>query len=327
MNVVITGGSGHIGACLIPRMLAKGWRVRALRHGPSPILDGPGVEARDGDVRDLDSLRAAFEGQEVLIHMAALISVRSRDEAAMRAINVEGTANVARAALERGVRRMVHVSSVHAYESWRLGRPLREDDPPAVARELPAYDRTKAAGEREIRAAIERGLDATILNPAGILGPYDHRPSLAGQELMRLFRGGIQAVPSGGFSWVDVRDVADAILAAVERGATGENHLLAGDYADMATIFRLAAEARGRPTRPILLPVGMLLRIAPVAEALGSAAGLAHGFTPAAVRALASDLRVDSSRAKRVLGFRARPLAETIRDAIEWWRTNGRLKE
>lgn len=324
MRLVVTGASGHLGACLTPRLVAKGFKVRAVCYGPAPILDALDVEQCQGDVRDIESLRKAFEGQEALIHMAAHISIHDGDEPKMRAVNVDGARNAAQAALDCGVRRMVHVSSVHAYETWKLGRPLREDGAPANDAS-PPYDRTKAAGEREIRAAIARGLDAAIVNPVGILGPHDHIPSHAGNELLRMHRPGPAASASGGFPWVDVRDVADAIIAAMDRGETGKNYLLGGEYHELAELFRLARKARGQESRPSKIPIGLLLAIAPLAEAFGRIARVRHGVTRSALRALASDLVVDSSRAAETLGFRARPLEETVRDAIQWWRENGYL--
>ena len=245
MKIVVTGATGHVAACLIPRLLELGHEVRAVCFGDTGCLDGLAVEQVPEDVRDPDRLRAAFVGQEILVHLAAFISVQARDEALMREVNVDGVRNVATAALQTGARRMVHVSSVHAYDTWRRPHALTEADPKAQRPGLPAYDRTKALGEEALQEVIGQGLDATILNPVGILGPRDHRPSLMGGLLCEMYRGRMPIVPGGGFCWVDVRDVVGMILTGIELGHRGENYLLSAEHVPSMNFHHMTQAVRG----------------------------------------------------------------------------------
>ena len=326
MRVVVTGPTGHIGRCLVGRLLDRGFRVRAVCFGDVTSLTGLDIERVPGDVRDLDSLRAAFEGQDVLAHLAGVISLRRRDAALMEAVNVEGVAHAARAALEAGVRRMVHVSSVHAFRTIGVDGLLAEDGEPATTDPgAPIYDKTKAWGEARLRAAIDDGLNATILNPVGVVGPFDHVPSLLGRSLLSICRKGPMLAADGGFSWVDVRDVADAIIAAFDRGAAGENHLLSGEYRTSKGMCELTDRVAGRARRARVVPTWLLRGMQPLQPLLRPFHAGIDGLSRDALYTLQTRLEVDSGKAAQVFGFSPRPLEASIRDAVAWWSDNGFL--
>jgi dihydroflavonol-4-reductase len=322
MKIVVTGPTGHVGLCLVQRLLALGHDVRAMVHSDPDCLDGLDVERVPGDVRDIDSLRAAFADQEAVIHLAAFISVDPRDEPLMREVNVGGVRNTATAALEQGVRRMVHVSSVHAFDTWRLPHALTEVHAKAERPDLPTYDRSKAAGEVALQEVIAQGLDAVILNPVGIIGPLDHRPSLMGGVLRTMLGGYMPAVPDGGFCWVDVRDVCDTIVTAISRGETGQNYLLSSEPVSNPEFHTMARRANGGRFKAIPVPIWMLRLVSPFTPPLARFSPMLKGFTTDALHALDAQLTVDPTKARRVLGFQPRPMTETMADAIEWWENN-----
>ena len=324
MKIVVTGPTGLVGVSLVKRLVAEGHTVRALCFDDGRALHGLDVERVHGDVRDPASLRRAFAGQEALVHLAAVILIDDGPTDVMRAVNVDGVRHAAEAALAEGLQRMVHLSSVHAYRTWRLGRPLTEDMPQCDGPPSPPYDCSKAAGEAALRAVIARGLDATILNPVGVLGPDDHLPSHLGGMLQKMHRGVIPLVPRGAFPWVDVRDVADAAVAALTRGRTGENYLLASEPFTLAEFDAGVRAHSGRRWRAREFDVRHL------GPALWVAAGLRRlgvrsGFTKDAFRAVTAELEVDSSKARRELGFAPRPVAASLRDALDWFAANGKL--
>lgn len=325
MKILVTGATGHIGYTLVPRLIEAGHAVRALVFPGDDCgrLDDLDVEQVAGDVRDKESLRPAFEGRELVVHLAAVISMDSGREALMQAVNVEGVRNVAEVALEAGVGRMVHVSSVHAYDTWRLGAPLTEDGDKALGADQGAYDRSKALGELALQSVIARGLEATILNPVGVLGPYDHRPSLNGAGLLHMLRGPVPVVPAGGFPFVDVRDVCDAIIAAFEKGAVGENHLLSGEFLDTSTVRATMYEIVGRRMIGIRAPIPLMRLLLPFRGVLRRFSTSAETFTADALRTIDTRLEVDASKARRVLGFEPRSVVASMRDAAAWWRAEG----
>ncbi|HUJ76238.1 MAG TPA: NAD-dependent epimerase/dehydratase family protein, partial [bacterium] len=232
MLTVVTGANGHVGANLVRALLAEGRAVRVLVHEHDEALRGLQVEVVRGDVRDPVSLQRAFAGAEVVYHLAAIISIETGSWPALEPINVVGVHNMVQAALAAHVRRLVHFSSIHALEQTPFEQPVDENNPFVNARHAP-YDRSKAAGEREVRRGIEQGLNAVIIAPTGIIGPYDYQPSHAGQMLLSLAERRMPALVNGGFDWVDVRDVVAGAMLAEQKAPAGAKYLLSGHWASL----------------------------------------------------------------------------------------------
>ena len=180
-TVVVTGATGHIGANLIRTLLAQGRPVRAMLHKDRRATEGLGVDIVEGDICDLNSLYKAFDGAEVVYHLAAHISLLMNDWSRLESVNIIGTRNVVEACLANGVRRLVHCSSIHAHVQQPLDVPMDESRPLVNSVKHVPYDRSKAAGEREVQKGIEKGLNAVIVNPTGVVGPYDYKPSHFGE--------------------------------------------------------------------------------------------------------------------------------------------------
>ncbi|MCP3982103.1 MAG: NAD-dependent epimerase/dehydratase family protein [bacterium] len=326
MRVVVTGASGHVGANLVRALLDRGDEVRALVHRRSESLEGLDVEYAHGDVLDSPSLRAAFEGAERVYHLAALISIDGNRGGAVPAINVRGARNVAEAALDAGVGRLVHCSSIHAFDQEPLGRPLDEQRSRADERGgHPAYDVSKARGEREVRAVIERGLDAVIVNPTGIIGPNDFQDSRMGRVLLDLALRRLPSLIDGGFVWVDVRDVCDGLIAAGDLGRTGENYLLGGRHATVRELATLVEEETGVAPPRITSPMWLARIGAPFVVAAGRIRGSEPLYTGEALRALRGNRDIATTKARDELGFSPRPLDRTVRDTLDWYVATGRL--
>jgi dihydroflavonol-4-reductase len=239
-------------------------------------------------------------------------------------VNVTGPATVAAAALEAGVDRFVHCSSVHAYDLSLAIPRLDETSPRSTAPGRPLYDRSKWAGETEVRAVAERGLDATIVNPTGIMGPVDLGPSRINRIIDSAARGRLPVVVRGGFDWVDVRDVAESTIAAAELGATGENHLLGGHQATALHLGRLAAALNGHLGPVLALPASLAAGLAPLGERVGRWFG-DDSFTPASIGTLIDHPQVVHHKAAEVLGHRPRPLEDTVRDTVRWFEGDANL--
>ncbi|HZQ76995.1 MAG TPA: NAD-dependent epimerase/dehydratase family protein [Acidimicrobiia bacterium] len=327
MRFVVTGASGHLGGNAVRALLAASETVRAVDLRPGAALNGLDVEFVRADVLDPSALETAFAGAEFVLHLAARISIAGDPDGSVRRVNVDGVRHVAEAALAAGVRRLVHCSSLHAYDVAAIRGPVRENALRAVDPRLPAYDRSKAAGEDELRRVVDRGLDAVILNPSGMVGPVDLEPSRMGRVLLAMFRGRMPVTVTGAFDWVDVRDVAAALLAAAERGRTGENYLVGGHRATVTELGRLAAEASGRRPPRTALP---LRPVKAAAEAAVRLAGPRRAgrllLTPESLHALETDPAVDCSKAIAELGYRPRPLSETVNDLHTSFAADGRVR-
>ena len=326
MRFVVTGASGHLGANVVRALAMIGEPVRAIDVRRGAALAGLDLDFVNGDVLDPATLETAFVGAEFVLHLAAKISVAGDHDGSVHRVNVDGVRHVAEAALAAGVRRVVHCSSLHAYDVGAIRGPVRETGARAVASRLPAYDRSKAAGEDELRRVVDRGLDAVILNPSGMVGPVDPEPSRMGRVLLALFKGHMPVTVAGSFDWVDVRDVAAALITAATSGRTGENYLVGGHRASLRQLGELAARVTGRR------PPRMVVPLAPVrvtAEAVVRMAGPRRAerllLTPESLHAITSDPVVDYSKAVAELGHRPRPLAETVADLYASFIADGRL--
>ena len=323
MTVLVTGASGHLGANLVRALLAQGRSVRAMIHHERRGIEGLNVEVVQGDVCDPASLDRALEGVEVVYHAAVRIAISGNDR--VEAINVGGTRNVVEACLRSGVRRLIHFSSIHAFQQEPLDQPLDEARPLVDPARAAPYDRSKAAAEREVQAGIARGLDAVILNPTAMIGPHDYYPSHVGQVLLSLCQGTMPALIAGGFDWVDVRDVAQAALRAEARAATGACYLLSGHWASVCDLAGMVSDLSGVRAPWFVCPTWLARVAAPFAVAWARLNGGRPLFTPFSVRTLRSNRQISHARATRDLDYAPRPLKETVADALRWFADAGHL--
>ncbi len=186
MTVVVSGASGHVGGNLIRELLRQGRRVRAIVREDIRAVDGLDLELVRADVLDRQSLDAALVGAEVVYHLAARISVIGDPDGSVYRTNVLGTRNMVSAALEAGVSRFVHFSSIHAFSRYPKQGMIDESRPLTEGKDVPAYDKTKAQGEREVARGVADGLDAVIINPTAVIGPHDYKPSHMGQFFLHV---------------------------------------------------------------------------------------------------------------------------------------------
>jgi dihydroflavonol-4-reductase len=326
-TVLLTGASGFLGASLARALLAQGHAVRALLRPQSPrrTLDGLPIEIAEGDVTDAASLAAAARGAGALIHAAADYRIFVPDPARMFAVNLAGTEAVMRAALAAGVPRIVHVSSVATLKPRADGTPATEADAADPAEAIGPYKRSKTEAERLVEAMVAReGLPAVIVNPSTPIGPFDRRPTPTGRVILEAARGRMPAYVETGLNLVHVADCAAGVVAALDRGAPGERHILGGQDVTLAELLGfIAAECGRRP--PFRLPRAPLFPLALAAEAMARATGAEPMLTRDGLRMAAQRMFFSSAKAARVLGHRARPWQEGVRDAIAWFRAQGML--
>jgi dihydroflavonol-4-reductase len=315
MTVVVTGASGHVGAALVRELLASGASVRALVHSDTRPLEGLRADVRRVDVTDAAAVRDALTGAEVVYHAAARVTLASSDDGVADAVNVQGTRNVVEACVRQGVGRLVHFSTAHALVEG--GQDLRAHDTGHP------YERTKAEAEREVARAIERGLDAVIVSPAAVVGPFDHKPSHIGRFLLLVARGWVPMAAEGGQSWVDVRDVARSAVAAARSGETGARYVLAGHWLTMLELATRASRVAGVSPPRGSVPRAALRRVVPVFERAAAWIGSEPLFTRASVEALEARPRPNDDRAASHLGHAPRPVDTTLSDTFAWFRDAG----
>jgi dihydroflavonol-4-reductase len=322
--VAVTGATGLVGNNVVRLLLARGFRVRALVRprltGVDRSLAGLPVEIAEGRVGDPAFLRRSCEAASLVVHSAGMVHIGRRHADEMWRVNVEGTRNVARAAFEAGAQ-MVHVSSVDAIGLRADGLPADEDTPPGGLHECP-YVTTKRESETVVLAEVARGLDAVIVNPVYMLGPWDWKPS-SGRMLLEVASGKGAFAPPGSNDFVDVRDVAAGILLAATRGRSGRRYILGGHRLSYLEAWRLFAEVSGRMP-PLALAPPVAVR---VAGWFGDVAGMFMKREPDLNSAAAASSLLphnfSSQRAQTELGYHFRPFETTVEDAFDWFVEHG----
>ena len=325
MTVVITGATGHVGANLVRTLLAQGRPTRVLLHVNRQGIERPNIETIEGDICDLESLCSAFNGAEVVYHLAADISLFMNGWPLLEAVNVIGTRNVVEACLRCGVRRLVHFSSIHALAQEPMSIPVDESRPLVESQNYPPYDRSKAAGEREVCKGIERGLDAIIISPTAIFGPRDYRLSYFGEALLALAHGKLPALVTGGFDWVDVRDVVEGAMRAEERAPSGAKYILSGHWLSLREVALMVEDITGVRAPNFVCPMCIARIGAPLFSAFHRLTGRRPLYTSVSLRALRSNRNISHERATRELDYHPRPFRETLIDTLRWLEETGQL--
>lgn len=322
----VTGGCGHLGNTLIKKLTSLGNRVRALAlpgESLAALAECPGVELYRGDVREQETLEAFFEHREqeelCVIHTAALISIESKASPQLRAVNVEGVKNMVAQCLRHPNTRLVHVSSVHALPEQPGRGIIHESEQFCPQWVKGAYAKTKAeAAQYVLDAVAYRGLNATLVMPAGILGPGDYGANHLNCTIRACVTGTLHTLVRGGYNLVDVRDVADACIAAVDKGIKGECYTLAGRHYEWREVVEiLRAQDSNIKVHRFLSP-SALRPVAPFLELHAKVWDKPPLFTGYSMYCMTSNDNFSSRKARETFHFCPRPIQETLWDTAAW---------
>lgn len=325
MNVLITGAAGFVGRELVRylRVEQPSWRFAAFALPGEAVPDewGESVSVRRGDIRDATAVAEAVAGADLVFHLAAYISYWRLDNGLMRAVNVEGTANIINACLAAGVKRLVHVSSVGAIGFYSDGEPADESTPFNWPESL-GYMTTKRDAQRLVLDAVKaRGLDAVVVNPASIMGPGDPNPASAHNRLYADMyrRSAFIGTFTGGLAIVDVRDLVEVMVAAAAKGKSGEAYLAVGSNVPYRKVLELMARYARKRFIPLPAPSWILIAAGYLAELISTRTkkrplitvgyGLLSGWTA----------YYSNRKSAGQLGAVYRPLEDTIKDACAWY--------
>ena len=319
---LITGGTGHLGQHVI-RLLRKNKentiRVLTLPGDMTPLPDG--VERVNGDVRAVRSLLPFFHtdgyDEVVLLHLAAFITIASKTNPEVWHVNVEGTKNVMELALQGNVKRVVYVSTVHAIPEKPLPDVITEMASFSPESVHGQYARSKAAAAELVLQFAKKGLDVSIVHPSGILGPGD---TLQSNHLTRtvaaMASGRIPVSITGGYDFVDVRDVAKGILLCETRGRAGECYILSGHYSTISNLTKIISGYTGRKFVLLHIPKFVLRSAAAFVELFSRTSRRKPLFTPYSVATLHTNAFFSNKKAMRELGYRTRPFRRTIQNLL-----------
>jgi dihydroflavonol-4-reductase len=314
VKLLVTGATGFLGSTLVPMLVDAGHEVRVLARSDVQI---PGVEVVKGDVRDIDSVKRALQGREGLYHLAGLVSRDPKDARKMYELHVDGTRNLL--AQAGALQRIVLASSSGTVGVSRTRRIATEEDdyPIETVGRWPYY----LSKIYEEKVALQSGLPIVVLNPSLLLGPGDARMSST-QDVFRFLMGRIPVMPRGGISFVDVRDAAQAFVAALTRGNVGERHFLGAANWEFDEFFARLGRIAHKPPPLMRLPSGVKVAAAHLMEKLARDRGREPDLPAADVEMGECWFFIDSSKSERLLGFRPRDPVETLSDTVRFVREN-----
>ena len=305
------------------QLLSNGWRVKCLIHKDLTALSNLDIETVKGGLSDPKFLSENMEGSDAVFHSAAYVSVENIDIPLMHEINVVGTKNICQAAIDANIPKLIHFSSIHAFNQLPTNEPLDEDRPLVSNKNAPPYDKTKAAAQRLVYDACDSGLDATILHPTGIIGPFDFKPSRMGKVLLDIMTRKMLININAGFNWVDVRDVSETAINCITLGKQGQHYIIPGQWATFKQISTMISNQLHLRTNLVTLPFWSAYLALPFAFLFSKLTGNRPSFSRGSLHALAEQCEnIPGNLAKKEIGYSPRPLVETINDTITWFKKN-----
>jgi len=320
---LVTGATGFLGRAVAEELVRRKAQVHALVLHDDPYTDLLPKEVRTviGDVCDKSSLSDFFadaDSRTCVIHCAGIVSVASRPGPRLYQVNVGGTWKVLRQCMEHDVGKMVYVSSVHAIPEKPKGCIISEDCEFSPGLVDGDYAKSKSAATELVFDAAERGLNASIVFPSGIIGPGDLQGGSFTSMAKSFLSGKLPFAVRGGYDFVDVRDVARGILACSESGEPGKGYILSGCYVTIRRMLQLVGKAAKLKYRSICLPLGLARLAAPYYERRSLRERNPLFFTPYSVSVLASNGQFSHAAASERFAYQPRPIEETLGDMTAW---------
>jgi dihydroflavonol-4-reductase len=325
-KVLVTGGAGFIGSHLVRRLLEAGQLVRVLdrsvaRGDRLPVAD---VEFIRGDIRDQAVVARAVRGCEEVYHLAANPQLWTQRRGEFRQINYLGTVHVLDEALAAGVRRIVHTSTESILTLGRQQGAIGRDQVVRLDDVVGPYCRSKLLAERHAFALAKRGAEVVIVNPTLPVGPGDWGRSPPTQMMLDFCRGKRREYLDAELNLIDVGDVADGMVRAMRQGVPGRRYLLGHENLSIRQVFEMLARLTGLPAPVRRVPYAVALAAAYVSEFLADVC--THRVPAASVTGVKLTQRVmhfDAGPSLAELGLEPRPVIDSLRDAVVWFRAVG----
>lgn len=334
---LLTGAAGFLGNHICSELLDRGDQVRALvlRGDKSAKYIPTAVETVEGDLCDVSSLEDFFRvpagTDTIAIHCASMVTTNPDFNQKLVDVNVGGTKNIIDKCLEHPeCKKMVYVSSTGAIPELPKGTKIAETDrfaPVDEKTQVGCYSQTKAmATQAVLDACRERGLNACVVHPSGILGPRDYAIGETTGTIIKIMNGEMPVGMGGSFNLCDVRDLAYGCVAAADKGRKGECYILGNEEITLKEVCAILHKSSGCKMPFFYLPIPMAYMLAAQMEKKAKKTGEKPLMTNFAVYNLARNNAFDYSKAERELGYHTRPYADTLRDEAEWLVAEGYIK-
>ncbi len=322
MKIAITGAGGHVGNALCRELTNQGARLRILLLENEEKPTDVDAEVIVGNILDKDALATLIKDVEVVYHLAAIISIDKKDSQRIFETNVTGTKNVIEICKTQNVKKFIHFGTIHSLKVIDPDIILDESNPMAIDSKI-AYEASKAEAETLVLEAAQTGLDACIINPTAIVGPYDFQPSYLGQALIKIYQNKLPMLVSGGYDFVDVRDVASAAISAAKKGRRGERYIVSGKWLSLKDLSVKIGKLTGHKTPKFVAPTLLAKAGLPFIHAWAKLFGQHPLYTAESLDILRNSSRnVSCRKARKELGYKPRSLEETIVDTFDWFEEN-----
>ncbi len=329
---LLTGAAGNLGSNICRELIATGKTVRALVLNGDPAIVHVPEEADVylGDVLDVVSLDGFFAVPEdaniIVIHCASIVSLTPRYSQKVHDVNITGTQNILDQCVKHGVKKLVYISSTSAIPELPGNQLIVEvnhyDPDPIVG----YYGKSKAeASQLVMNAVTQHDLDASLVFPTGIFGPYDYGFGLVTSNIINMVQGKIPVGIAGSFNAADVRDLAAGVLSCCDKGRKGEGYIMGNETLTMQDLFDAIAEASGCKRITTILPIGLAKVLAVIVETASKIINKPTILTKFTIYNLARNNNFSSKKAVNELGYQFRPFSDTIRDEVHWLREQGRI--
>ena len=330
---LVTGVAGNLGSSVAASLIEQGGRVRGLVLEGDPAMTRvhKNVEVCVGDVTDIGSLERFFttdsDTELIVIHCAAIITLNPDFNQKVYDVNYVGTNNIINACILHNVKKLVYVSSTGAIPELPHGKAISEVmvfDPDAI---VGYYGKTKAMASQAVLDAVKLyDLDASIVFPTGICGPGDYAYGPVASFIMDYCAGKMPVGLEGSFNAVDARDLADAIVSCCDNGRKGEGYILGNECVTMQQMFHLLSEITSSKEVKTILPAGLSRLLGLASDLWEKISGNPVRITSFTVYNMIRNNVFDCTKAKRELGFKTRPFADSIRDTVFWLREENKIQ-
>ncbi len=326
MKCVVTGATGHIGNVLVRKLVERKYEVTAfvLENEDVSHLSTLSIKYAYGDVRDIKSLEMAFEKADIVFHLAGIIEIGNGNRKKMYEVNVQGTKNVLEACEKMDVKRLVYTSSVHAIKEPKEG--IISETNEFYPKELVGtYAKTKAEATQYLLNSANGKTEIIITHPSGVIGPYEYIPSNLGQLVIDCANKKIGAYLDGGYNFVDVRDVAEGIIAAAEKGRNKNCYILAGNYISIKDLMKQIEDITGVKAPKFKIARWFAYATGLLSEIYYKIKKQKALFTSYSVYTVGTNSQFSSEKAKKELNYHTRDIKETLEDTIKWFCDNGKI--
>lgn len=323
---IVTGGTGYVGYVVVKELIARGYSpIKVITRSKKNIERFKDLDVNFvfGDILDRDFIFKQISPESVVFHLAGIVDIGSYDNSMMEKVNVKGCINIVDACIEKKVKKLIYTSSVAIIEPLKNQEMMSEPNEIKIENFSNEYAKTKAIATKYIIDKTSLGeLNAVVVYPSAIIGPYDYYISNVGQVVVDYINHKIFAYVKGGYNFVDVRDVAEGIINAYEKGRSGEGYILSGEVISIKQMFLILNEKLARDKLPMKLPLWLVKKVLPLVELHYRIRKKKPIFSSCSLSTINQNCNFNNTKAKEELGFNPRSAKEGLNDTVDWFYEN-----